>query len=120
MAASEFSVRRVWMQPILIHASTSGLISESDYLSLVAKLLASDYDSTMFNPFVLSKAGTMAEWDAEKWPLNKALKQLGNLNIPDDQVIAFAAVLTMNLFKETSFLETRQTAFIRMLEQLSA
>ena len=120
IAASEFSVRRVWVQPVLVHASNTGLISSDDYLSAVAKLLAIDYEATAFNPLVLAKAGSMAEWDAEKWPFNKALKQLENPTIPDDQVIAFAAALVVNLFKEALLVETRQATFIRMLELMSA
>jgi transcription elongation GreA/GreB family factor len=120
IAASEFSVRRVWAQPLLLHATNIGLISADEYLSGVAKLLGIDYEATAFNPFVLVKAGSMAEWDAERWPLNKALKQLENPNAPDDQVIILAAVMVVNLFKDALLVETRQAMLIRILERMSA
>jgi tetratricopeptide (TPR) repeat protein len=120
IAVSEFSVRRVWAQSVLAHATNIGLISPDDYLSAVAKLLGIDDQATAFNPFVLVKAGSMSDWDAGKWPLNKALEQFANPTVPDDQVILLAAAMVVNLFKQALLVETRQATLIAILERMSA
>lgn len=120
IAASEFSVRRVWAQPVLVHATNIGILPPDDYLTAVAKLLGIDYEATAFNPFVLVKAGSMSDWDAGKWPFNKALGHFANPTVPDDQALLLAAAMTVNLFKEALLAATRQATFIAILERIAA
>ena len=120
IAASEFSVRRVWAQPVLAHATNIGILSPDDYLTAVAKLLGIDYEATAFNPFVLVKAGSMTDWDAGKWPFIKALGRFANPTVPDDQVLLLAAAMVVNLFKEALLAETRQATLIAILERIAA
>jgi tetratricopeptide (TPR) repeat protein len=120
IAASEFSVRRVWAQPVLAHATDIGILPPDDYLAAVARLLGFDYEATSFNPFVLVKAGSMSDWDEGKWPFSKALSHFANATVPDDQVVLFAAAMVVNLFKEALLPETRQATFIAILKRIAA
>lgn len=120
ITASEFSVRRVWTQPVLAHAANIGLVSGDDYLSAVAELLGIDYQATAFNPFVIVKAGSMADWNAAKWPFSKAMEQFAHLSVPGDQAVTFAAAMVVNLFKEALLLEMRQATLVSILERLWA
>jgi hypothetical protein len=119
IAASEFSARRVWTQLVVAHAVKTGLASADEYLAASAKLLGLDYRATVFNPLVLVKAGSMSNWDADKWPFNKALEQFTTLPGPDEQVLAFAAVLIAESYKASILLETRQGTLIKILEWVS-
>ena len=118
IAASEFSVRRVWTQVVVEHAVAQGIVPPDEYLVVSAKLLGLDYQATMFNPFVVVKAGTMSKWNPERWPFNKTLEQFVNPAIQQDQVIVLAAALMIALYKEAPLVETRQAVLIKILERL--
>lgn len=120
VATSEFSVRRVWTQPVVAHAVDTGFLSPDDYLSAIVTLLGIDYEVTGFNPFVLVKSGSMAGWDAGKWPFNKSLELLASPTISDGQVLLYATALVVALFKEALLVETRQATLISILERISA
>jgi tetratricopeptide (TPR) repeat protein len=120
IASAEFSVRRVWTQAVLEHAAGQGLLVADDYLATTAKLLAFDYEATAFNPLVLAKAGSMSNWNPERWPLTKALEQFVNSTIQPDQVIVQAAAVIGIMYKEAPLVEARQATLIKILERLQA
>jgi hypothetical protein len=118
IAASEFSVRRVWTQVLVEHAVNQGFVAPDEYLVVSAKLLGLDYQATTFNPFVVAKAGSMSNWNPEGWPLNKVLEQFVNPTMPPDKVIVFAASMLLAVYKEAPLVETRQAVLIKILERL--
>lgn len=117
-ASSEFSVSRVWTQVVVEHGVNQGYVALDEYLIVSAKLLGLDYKATTFNPFVLAKAGSMSNWNPEKWPMNKVLEQIVNPSMQHHQVIMFVAFMLIALYKEASMIETRQAVLIKILERL--
>jgi tetratricopeptide (TPR) repeat protein len=120
IAASEFSVRRVWTQVAAEYATTLGILPPDDYLVLSAKQLGMDYQATNFNPFVIAKGGSISHWDVQRWPFSKTIAQLANPGIPLDQILLHAAIVARTLYLEAPLIETRQAALIRMLELLAS
>jgi tetratricopeptide (TPR) repeat protein len=76
IAGSEFACHRTWTQCVLLHAVATKLISEDDCFSASAKLLGHGFRGTRFNMYVFAKAGSMAEWDFDRWPFTRALEEL--------------------------------------------
>jgi hypothetical protein len=120
IASAEFSVRRVWTQIVVEYAVAQGILPTEEYLVVSAKLLGLDYQATTFNPFVIVKAGSMSNWNQEKWPFNKALEQFVNPALQQDNVIVFAASLLIALYREAPLVGTRQAVLITILERLLA
>jgi tetratricopeptide (TPR) repeat protein len=120
IATAEFGVRRIWVQPFMAHSVNIKMFTFEEYIIDVAKLVGYDYHATSFNLFVAVKAGSMAFWDAEKWPFNKMLNQFTNPSIPAEQVVLFASSILSDMYKDTVLAGTRQATLIRILEQIAS
>jgi len=120
IASSEFAVRRVWLQSVMIWGLANGIIKDEDYLESTAKLIGFDYQAASFNPHVAVKSGSMASWDADKWPFNKMLEQFANQSIPMESVALYAGVLLQHMYKADVLVRTRETTLLKILDRLAA
>ena len=120
VALTEFGTRRVWTQVVLEHAANTGIVAQELFLSVSAKLVGLGFRTTTFNQSVIIKAGTMCEWDADRWPFSKILEQFANETIPVPDVLGLAAVTTVAMYKEALLVERRQTTLLRILEHIGS
>ncbi len=118
-AGPEFGVRCVWTQVALGAAASKGSIETEEFITASAKLLGWKYHFTSPSPPVLIKAGRLAEWRPERWPLAAALEQFGDESIVlQDSLILLASFLRM-LYREPILPQTKDLVLIRVLENFS-
>jgi len=117
---TEFSTRRVWTQAVVEHAVSTGIVLQDKYLTVSAKLVGFGYQTTTFNQSVITRAGVLSEWDADKWPFSKILEQFSNETISVPDILGLAAVTIMAMYKEALLVERRQATLIRILERLGS
>ncbi len=88
------------------------------YWDSLFKLVASGYT----DPFerVFRRAGTLADWDADRWPLKEALDQVANESLDLQDRIRLAVRAFVDLLPRTVLPEKRQRIVIQIAERLSS
>ncbi len=119
VAENEYSVRRAWIQVLLVHLKEMGIATEDDCSTVAAKLLGFDFQVTEYNENVLKKAGDIAQWDLDAWPLKKAVEV--HIAHTDDRLfLRFSAQLIKELYYNSQGIIGRPAKIASFLERLAA
>ena len=118
-AATEHGVRRIWTQAMLQLAAERGSITPDQYFEASAKLLGYEYLFTTANPPVLMRAGVLADWSVDRWPLKQALDQFKAAYIDTMNCLQLAVLFLMQLYREPIPQESRDQPLVRILDNLA-
>jgi hypothetical protein len=119
LAAHEFGVRRVWTQVVLQEQAEVGSIKTEFFIEATAKLLGWRYDFTSTGVPALARAGAIAGWNPDRWPLKGALEVFSDRRIVTKDVLSLAIALMLQYMGEIVLPEVRDTVTVRILERLS-
>jgi hypothetical protein len=119
VAEHDYSVRRAWIQAFLIHLKEIGIATEGDCSTVAAKLLGFDFRVTEYNELVLKKAGDIAQWDLDAWPLKKAV-ELHIAHTEDRLFVRLSAQLIKELYYNSQGIFERPVKIASFLERLAA
>lgn len=118
-ATTEHGVRRVWTQVVLQFGAERGSLQPDVYVDASAKLLGLDYVFTSSNPQILMRAGQLALWNANYWPLRNALDQFRVEYIDTIGQLQLATLFLLQLYKEPLSPEVRDEVLMRVLDNLA-
>jgi len=120
IAKEQFGVGWVWTQLALEARVAAGSLDESAYLDASARLVGGGYEFTSLSRRIIARAGEMAEWDANRWPLEQTLDQFANENIDLKDRIWLGSEALAELMPRADLAERRQQIVIRIAERLAA
>jgi tetratricopeptide (TPR) repeat protein len=118
-AMTEHGVRRTWTQAILQFGVKRGSVTSEQYLDASAKLLGFGYVFTSSNPQVLLRAGALAEWSPDRWPLKQALDQFKAEYIDLIGQLQLATLFMTQLYREPIPGDLRDQVLFRILDLLA-
>lgn len=105
--------------PVLLgHWYRGGALTYQQYCQACARLLAWNYGPTPVSVDILIEAGKMANWNADKFPLDGALDWFGRDVIPRDGVAIVASRFIPSIYCEIALPLNRETLLSRLLEQI--
>lgn len=119
-ALGEFGVRRVWTQVVLQSMTERGLIEATEFVEASAKLLGWRYVFTSPSVPALIRAGQIADWDPDKWPLKGSVDMLRDEVLSLIDSLRLAAGFAVQLFGEGVVSDTEARVTVRVLECLAA
>jgi tetratricopeptide (TPR) repeat protein len=117
-AKGDFGVRRIWTQLVLEADVEAGTLAEPTYWDALFKLVTSGYTGLFERIF--SRAGSLADWDADRWPLEPALNHIANESLDLQNRVRLAVRALVDLLPCTVLPERRQRIVIRIAERLSS
>jgi len=97
----------------------AGQIARDLFFGTSAMLLGWRYVFTSPSLPVLLRAGSMADWNPESWPLKQALEQFGDESIQLVDALRLAAAFIPNYFLEIVLPDRRNAVTIALLNQLA-
>lgn len=88
---TDFQMRRLWTQPILIVLQEEGILAPPEFDQTVAKLVGWNYQGIHLTEHTFIAAADIADWRMDHWPVPQAMETLGNTNVPQNQRLRVAA-----------------------------
>ena len=120
LAKSEFGVRRVWTQAALQSRVQAGCLDPAELATASTKLAGWGYTFTTPSVETLMRAGSVAMWNADQFPLRQALDQFAGEAINLSDAVRLAAELIVKMYSDVHLRATRRTVTMRLLDRLAA
>lgn len=90
-----------WTQAFLASLKAHALMTDQEYESYSAKLVALQYSNALYSAETISQAGLLADWHAEQWPLRQLIEQIGKSDVSDDSAVVLALSTVASAFRST-------------------
>jgi len=119
LAKTEFGVRRVWTEAALQARAQAGNLDPAELATASTKLAGWGYSFTTPTIETLMRAGSVAVWNPDQFPLKQALNQFaaGSMNMPD--AVRLAAELIVRMYNDQYLRGQRRTVTSRLLDRLA-
>lgn len=119
LAQHEFGVRRVWTRVAFDERAIAGAIKPEVFHEATARLIGWRYQFTSPNLPALVCAGSLAQWNPDRWPLKQALDLLGDTNLSTKDAVRLAISLILHYAGEVVLPEVRGALTVQILANLS-
>ncbi len=119
LAMHEFGVRRTWTQVVLQGRAEATAITPDAFIEATAKLLGWRYYFTSVSVPALGRAGSLASWNPDIWPLKGAMDIFRDRAIATRDVLQIALSFMLYFAGEVVLPQTRSHVTIRLLEHLA-
>ena len=120
VARNDFGVRRIWTQTALMARVQDGSLDSSDLATASTKLAGWGYTFTTPSLENLMRAGAVAYWDPDQFPLKQALDQFATESVRMPDAVILAAELIVNIYGDSHLRATREPVIARLLDRLAA
>jgi tetratricopeptide (TPR) repeat protein len=120
VACNEFGVRRVWTQAALMARVQAGNLEPAQLATACTKLAGWGYTFTTPSLETLMRAGALAGWSANHFPLKQALDQFATARVAMPDAVILAAELIVHIYADTRLRPTRNALIARLLDRLAA
>jgi predicted nucleic acid-binding protein len=117
-AKNEHGVKSAWTQVVLQWAAQRGYISEQKFVTSTARLLGFGYSFTSPSLASLIAAAEIADWDRTRWPLSRALNQLGTESIHLRDAASLTVSFLERVYRESILDERRRAITLALMDQL--
>lgn len=118
LAATRLGIPRTWTEFTIRHFAAQGALSRETYEKAAAKLIGYRYLEMNFSAAAFRGAGALAEWNPQRFPLDRFIASLGSAGISPGAVIRIAAGCIAALYLEVALPETRSSVLISLLGAL--
>ena len=118
--AHEFGVRRVWTQALLQWMAHTGALEVEQFFTSTARLFAWGYQFTSMSVNALARAGVLAEWAPNRWPLSQCLELFRYENVDLSALINIAGRFLPELYRTCAMPETRNVVVVKLLDTLAS
>ena len=120
LAKTEFGVRRVWTEAALQARAKAGNLDPAELAAASTKLAGWGYSRSTPSIETLMRAGSVAVWNPDQFPLRQALDQFAadSLNMPD--AVRLGAELIVKMYNDQQLRGQRGTVTSRLLDRLAA
>ncbi len=122
VARSEFGARRIWTQSALMAGVQAGHLDPATLANAGTKLAGWGYSFTLPSLETLMRAGALAGWSVNRFPLKQALDQFATDRIAMSDAVVLAAELIVHVyaFADAHLRSTRTALIARLLDRLAA
>jgi hypothetical protein len=119
LARTEFGVRRVWTAAALQARSLAGNLDPAELSTATTKLAGWGYSFTTPSVETLMRAGSVAVWNPDQFPLKQALDQFAaeTMNLSDS--VRLAAELIVRMYNDVYLRGQRRTVTSRLLDRIA-
>ncbi len=119
LAKTEFGVRRVWTEAALQARAQAGNLDPAELATASTKLAGWGYSFTTPSIEMLMRAGSVAVWNPDQFPLKQALNQFAadSMNMPD--AVRLAAELIVRMYNDQYLRGQRRTVTSRLLDRIA-
>jgi tetratricopeptide (TPR) repeat protein len=119
-ARAEYGVRRIWTQAALMARVQSGTLEATVLATASTRLAGWGYTLTTPNLEILMRAGALAGWNPDQFPLKRALDQFATEGVNMADTVILAAELIVHIYADAHLRSTRSAVIARLLERLAA
>lgn len=119
-AKSEFGVRRVWTSSALQARMLAGCLDPSELATINTKLAGWAYGFTAPTIDMILRAGSVAMWNPDQFPLRQALDQFANPAIGLGEAARIAAELIVRVYNDPNLRGPRRTFATRLIDRLAS
>jgi tetratricopeptide (TPR) repeat protein len=120
VARHEFGVRRIWTQSAFMARVQAGSLDPAQLATAGTKLAGWGYTFTTPSLETLLRAGAVAKWNPDQFPLRQALDQFATDSVRMPDAVILAAELIVNIYGAADLRSTRTPVIARLLDRLAA
>jgi transcription elongation GreA/GreB family factor len=118
-ARSEFGVRRVWTEAALQARAKAGNLDPAELATASTKLAGWGYSFTTPSIETLMRAGTVAVWNPDQFPLKQALDSFAGDTMTLSDTMRLGTELIVKLYNDPYLRGQRRTVTSRLLDRLA-
>jgi tetratricopeptide (TPR) repeat protein len=119
LAHHEFGVRRVWTQSALMARAQAGGLDPAELATAATKLAGWGYSFTTPSVETLMRAGSVAVWNPNQFPLKQALDQFATESVKLSDAIILAAELIVKMYADIHLRSMRTAVTVRLLDRIA-
>jgi tetratricopeptide (TPR) repeat protein len=119
VARSEFGVRRIWTQSALMARVQAGNLEPAQLATAGTRLAGWGYTFTTSSLETLMRAGALAGWDPDQFPLRQALDQFATDSVAMPDAVILAAELVVHIYADSRLRVSRSGLIARLLDRLA-
>jgi tetratricopeptide (TPR) repeat protein len=119
-AKSEFGVRRVWTSSALQARVRSGCLDAAELATTDTKLSGWGYSFTTPTIDMILRAGAVAMWNPDQFPLRQALDQFASPAISLADAMRLAAELIVRVYNDPNLRGSRRTFTTRLIDRIAS
>jgi hypothetical protein len=119
LARSEFGVRRVWTEAALKARTQASNLDPAELTTASTKLAGWGYSFTMTMVETLMRAGAVATWNPDLFPLKQALDQFSADTMSLTDTVRLAAELIVRIYNDVYLRGQRRTVASRIVDRLA-
>src|SRR5580693_3876537 len=119
LAKTEFGVRRVWTEAALQARAQAGNLDAAELATASTKLAGWGYSFTTPSIETLMRAGSVAVWNPDQFPLKQALDQFASDLMNMSDAVRLAAELIVKMYNDQYLRGQRRTVTSRLLDRLA-
>jgi tetratricopeptide (TPR) repeat protein len=119
LAKTEFGVRRVWTEAALQARAQAGNLDPAELATASTKLAGWGYSFTTPSIETLMRAGSVAVWNPDQFPLKQALDQFASDSMNMSDAVRLAAELIVKMYNDQYLRGQRRTVTSRLLDRLA-
>ncbi len=119
LAKTEFGVRRVWTEAALQARAQAGNLDPAELATASTKLAGWGYSFTSPSIETLMRAGSVAVWNPDQFPLKQALDQFASESMDMSDAVRLAAELIVKMYNDQYLRGQRRIVTSRLLDRLA-
>jgi len=120
MAKSEFGVRRVWTSSALQARVRAGCLDAAELATTNTKLSGWGYSFSTPTIDMILRAGAVAMWNPDQFPLRQALDQFSSPSISLADAMRLAAELIVRIYNDPNLRGARRTFTTRLIDRIAS
>ncbi len=120
LAKTEFGVRRVWTEAALQARAQAGNLDPTELATASTKLAGWGYSFATPGIETLMRAGSVAVWNPDQFPLKQALDQFADNSMNMSDALRLAAELIVKMYNDQYLRGQRRTVTSRLLDRLAS
>jgi transcription elongation GreA/GreB family factor len=119
LAKTEFGVRRVWTEAALQARAQAGNLEPSELATASTKLAGWGYSFTTPSIETLMRAGSVAVWNPDQFPLKQGLDQFAADSMSVADAVRLGAELIVKMYNDVQLRGQRRTVTSRLLDRIA-
>lgn len=119
LAKTEFGVRRVWTEAALQARAQAGNLDPAELATASTKLAGWGYSFATPSIEALMRAGSVAVWNPDQFPLKQALDQFADGSMNTSDALRLAAELIVKMYNDQYLRGQRRTVTSRLLDRIA-
>lgn len=120
LAKAEFGVRRVWTSSALQARVRSGCLDAAELATTNTKLSGWGYSFTTPTIEMILRAGAVAMWNPDQFPLRQALDQFASPAVSLAEAVRLAAELIVKIYNDANLRGARRTFTTRLIDRIAS